>query len=290
MMEKVILDITVQDELPKAFLEHAQRYLVIGRDRISYLISDTREQIIAVKAQHLDYKIAKNGLEQAFAKDDLMAHQYAGSTVGVLNRYHTIVPNRMFDISRLPAYFTLLSSIGQDKNAANSGGEYQYHFDDLPFLDAKLVYAIEPEVAAFLDKYLPKAQVCHQMTAFIQACRAQCHASTFNTFVHVFQHDIVILIFEGMDLIFFNTYSFSSPSDFVYFIMLPLKQLKIDPLQTSAVISGEITEDSDCLMLARRFMGPFRFQKAPHMFEYPGAIESLPSHFCFDLYSLKLKK
>jgi Protein of unknown function (DUF3822) len=278
-MGKVILDITVQG-LHDDYLRHAHAHILLGPERLAYLVSDTSNKILAVKAMEIS---GGNTLANALESNAMLRNSFAEVTIGIQNKQHTIVPNRMFDPTRLAAYFNLLSSTVSKANT-------YFGFDDLPALDAKLVYAIEPEIKAAIDKKWPQARVVHHMTAMLEASRAQCNASTFNVFVNVYLHDMQMIIFDGTDLLHFNVYRFNSPSDFVYFLLLPLKQLQIDPTQVSIVMSGEITEESDCIMIAQRFTGPFRYMQLPRMFDYPGAVQSLPSHFCADLYSLKLKK
>jgi hypothetical protein len=273
-MGKVILDIKVQD------LRQAHAYVLVGPERLSFLLSDPSNKILALTAMEVsDARMLGSAIES----DPILNKQYAEVTVGVQNKYHTVVPNRMFDPTRLPAYFQLLA----DKSLSESA---HFAFDDLPAHDAKMVYAIEHEIKAAIDQKWPGARILHQMTAMLEACRSLCNASTYNVFVNVYLHDMQVIVFDGTDLLYFNTYRFHSPSDFVYFLLLPLKQLQIDPMQVSVVVSGEITEDSDCITIAQRFAGPFRFMQLPRVFDYPGAVQSLPSHFCADLYSLKLKK
>jgi hypothetical protein len=281
-MERIVLDISTSG-LTAQYLEQASRYVLIGTSRMAYLITDQSQRVLAVKSWELQTNSmpAVLYLRKILESDQLMSQPYAETTVGIQNNLHAITPNRMFDPSRLPAYFRLLTAFGKS---------HHYAFDDLPNADSKLVYAIAPELKDLLDEKIPNARIVHAMSAMVETCRTSCNASTYNVFVHVYNHNMQVILFDGLDLLFFNTYTFSSASDFVYYALLPLTQLQINASQVSPVVSGEITEDADCITVLRRFTGPIRFMPSPQIFEYPGAIQSLPGHFCFDLYALKLKK
>ncbi len=281
-MEKLVLDISVQGLTPD-YLEQAHRYVLIGPNRLAYLITDQLHRVAVVKSWEINANSlpAEQYLRRVLDDDAILAHNFAQTTIGIQNNLHVVTPNRMFDPTRLPSYFQLLTAFGKS---------HHFAFDDLPVSDAKLVYALEPELKALIDEKLPGARMAHATTALIEAYRSICNASTYNVFVHVFGHQMQVFVFDGTDILFFNTFRFSSSSDFVYFALLPMKQLQIDPAQVSPVISGEIPETSDALTTLRRFTGPLRFTQLPQVFEYPGAVRSLPSHFCFDLLALKLKK
>jgi hypothetical protein len=281
-MEKLIIDIN-SPEVKENLGVPEQCYALFGHERLSYLITDQSNQIRTLKSWQigLNGKSSPSYLQQICQQDQKLQAEYSQASIGVQNAYHTLVPNRMFDPSRLKAYFDLLTA---------SGKSLHYAFDDLPDFDAKLVYAVETEIWELMNQTLPNARIFHSISALLEVYRAYCHKTTFNVFVNVYHHTQQIMIFDGSELLFFNTFTFTSPSDFVYYLLLPLKQLNIDPTSVSIVVSGELIEDSDCIKIARRFVGPFRFMQLPNVFEYPGAVQSLPSHFCFDLYSVKLKK
>lgn len=278
-MEKIILDIKVQG-LHDDYLSHASYYVLVGKQRLSYLVSDPSNKILALKVA--ENAGQPNGLAALASQDALLQTQPAQTAIGIQNEYATLVPNRMFDPTNLPSYFKLLAHFGPTSKMS-------FGFDDLPRFDAKMVYAIEPEIEALLKEKWPETRTFHAKTALLEAYRSYCNASTYNVFVNVTQHIMHVVVFDGTEILFSNSFVFKSASDFVYFLLLPLKQLQIEPSSTSVVVCGEITEDSDCLTLARRFTAPFRFMQLPRVFDYPGAVQSLPSHFCFDLYSLKLK-
>jgi Protein of unknown function (DUF3822) len=280
-MEKRILDITVHG-LHDDYLTHAHCSLLIGDDRLAFLITDPSNKILAVKSWQLQTNglPAARYLDQICENDPVLKNRFASTTIGIQNGLHTIVPNRMFDPTRLPAYFNLLTAHVQR----------HYQFDSLDFADSKLIFALDSDLKELIDRRFAGARILHSMTSLVEVARSLSNASTYNVFANIYHHTVQVIVFDGQDLLFFNTYQFGSASDFVYFVLLPLKQLQIDPLQVSVVVSGEVTEESDVVTILRRFTGPVRFTQLPHMFDYPGAVQSLPSHFCHDLYSLKLTK
>ena len=70
--------------------------------------------------------------------------------------------------------------------------------------------------------------------------------------------------------------------------MLLYDQFKLNPETDPIHIAGQIVEDSEIYHLLYRYVRHLNLVSGPSYYRFSQLFDTLPQHFYFDLYSLKL--
>ncbi len=280
-MEKISLDITAA---PFSIAEYGrcELTLLISPDGLAWLVADERRTALAQKSWEFfnpnqQLADAEIGLRRVFSSDEKLGLKYGSVRVALMNRYATLVPNRLFNSSELPGYFQLL---------LQHDVPFSYFFDDLPEMDAKLIFAVETPVLRLFDQYFPEKKIQHGGSALLRHWHKLARRSDFEVFVNVKNQQGQVAVFDRKNLQFFNSFTFTKAADFLYFVLLAFEQFRLNPTEIPLTISGELLEDSEIFRLLYRYIRHLRFVPPTQNYQLPGAMEALPGHFNFDLYSL----
>lgn len=281
-MEKINLDITDR-RFEAARAASYELALLVGTDGLSFSIADGAGEVLALKSWFFPnptgaFKQVEPAVRRILAGDEKLRLPFGRVRCAVFNHAATLVPNRLFNPAELPAYFNLLLRAAIPLN---------YHFDELPDLDSKLVFAIESSTAKVCEQYFPKEKPTHASAALLRAWQRLARRNDYDVFLNLRNQVAQIAVFDRRHLLFFNTFSFQKASDCLYFTLLPFEQLRLNPLETPLTLSGELMPDSEIYRLLYRYIRDLRFAQLPDFYQFPGAIQALPAHLNFDLYALK---
>lgn len=164
-------------------------------------------------------------------------------------------------------------------------GDMEIKHDQLVNSDAVLLYTIPADVLQFVRDAFPEH-------------RLQCHASvlievlqTLNKnqspgkkmFVNVRHAQIDIVILEGNKLIFYNSFSYHSKQDFIYYIIFVIEQLNLNPEVIELRLSGLIDKKSTLFDTAWKYIRHIEFQELPAAYRYSYLFNDVSPHRYFIL-------
>jgi Protein of unknown function (DUF3822) len=283
MTEKVTLDITDKKFLSGAASTY-EFSLLIGTDGMSYLSADPKGEVHLLKSWRFinpenKFREVEAPIRSIFAQDVNLNLQYGNSRVAVFNNLVTLVPNRLFSADELPTYFNLL---------IQPESPLSYRYDDVKNLDVKVVFAVDKNIIGFIEQNYPKTKLTHSASSLLLAWHRLARRSEYDVFVNLRNQIAQIAVFDRQNLQFYNSFPFSKASDFLYFCLLAFDQLKLNPLDVTLTITGELMEDSEIYRLLYRYFRDIRFAETPAgLYQFSGPVDSLPGHMNFDLYAMK---
>jgi hypothetical protein len=164
MTEKVTLEITDKRFQNNNTLSY-EFSLLIGTDGMSYLSADESGEVLVLKSWSFinpenKFKEVEAPIRSIFAQDQKLGLTFGKNRVAVFNNLVTLVPNRLFNPDELAAYFNLL---------IQPETPLSYRFNDLKEFDAKLVFAVDKNIAGFLAQNYPNTQFFHSATSLLMA-------------------------------------------------------------------------------------------------------------------------
>lgn len=268
----------ISNGLPE--LDEAGRHrltVLLGSDGMSYAILNPRDDVVACKSwnfttsEHDTYAPVLTEIRLLLAGEKILGANFGTVTVGILHGLTTMVPNRLFHASDLARYFHLLVQRSD-----------HFHFDAQPIhsIDARMIWALEQEVADLVASYFPTAQVLHAAPALLDRWHLLASDQGFTVMVNVRHQVAQCAVFDRKILHYFNTFKFKSPEDFLYFTLLAFEQFKINPLEAPLILSGQITEQAALYKLLYRYIRNIDFTNLTLQGIDDG---TLPGHINFDL-------
>ena len=257
-------------------------YAIVGTDGFSVLVTDKDGTSLALQSWIFpnpgrDFKNAASDIRIVFGSEKLFGFSYGKICYAVANANATLVPRRLFNKENLSAYLKLLLQ----------PETYVYSYDALPELDCFLVYAVEAELPDICAAYFPSGTRTHLAIPLIRATRPVYTGNDYEILVNFRNQQIQMLVYERLNLLFFNTFYFQTPNDVLYSVLMVYDQFRLNPLEIQLTISGNLIEDSDIYRLLYRYIRRLSFVKGPGENQLPASANILPAHFFFDLFALK---
>jgi hypothetical protein len=279
-MDKHILELK-DARLDAALAPACTLYGVLGTESVALLVANSAGEVLDIETwqyakPNKSFAQTEQDLRRIIAQEPVFNWPF-GQKHGVL--FHpniTLVPRRLFQHHALPEYFKLLLK----------PAEYVYAYEELPDFDAYLVQAIERPQARLFNELFPQARLRHQAVQLLHFIRASAAAADHTIFLH-FRHQVAQLaVTERQNLLFYNTFSFVTPADLLYYTLLVYDQFKLNPADTPLTVAGNVLRDSELYRILYRFVREIRFAVPPSGFHLPLASTPLPGHCHLELFCL----
>jgi len=202
--------------------------------------------------------------------------------VAVKNQKFTLVPNSLFINENLKAYLSLHCNVNQLENI--------FYYKQIQ-IDAVNIFAAENKIINwFISAYPSKTiEVIHQTSPLIEGfMRFKADASTRNMFIKVDNSYVTIIVIKNKKLEFCNTYLFTNPEDFIYYVMLVIEELKIDPEKALVMVWGEIYSDSELFDNLHKYIRNVSIGRKPASLSFSYNFDEVPDHKYFGVYCMHL--
>ena len=103
--------------------------------------------------------------------------------------------------------------------------------------------------------------------------------------VHVYATHFEVAVIEGKNLLFYNTFNYQTPEDFIYYLLFVYEQLQVNPETIEAIFLGEIEKNSEIYTLTQKYIRTVKFGERSDNADYSYQLQTLPKHFYFTLFS-----
>jgi hypothetical protein len=231
--------------------------LQISSDFYSYCIIDSiRDRFVAIKHQNFQPEIIDKSFSEKVSEmlktDAFLNKNYKKVDFSFISQKYTLIPAALFNKERLKDFFTF----NVDLNPYE-----ELHFNKLTLSEANLVFAIPSEITTLLVNRFPEIKFYHQGTSLIFNLLSFVKEKNINSCIiqadlHGSFFDLTVVI--GGKLILYNTFSYPTENDFIYFFLNALSQLNIKPDAADIFLSGDFERKSDFYKQLQRFIGNFR--------------------------------
>lgn len=206
-------------------------------------------------------------------------------TLGVKNTQFSLIPESLFEKDFLKEYLTLNTTLNKEPDE-------EYHFFKQKQTEAVNVFATNKRLTSWFNTRYPLKQlrVVHHTAPMIEGIMLQKETanSTKTVFVHVEQYFLTIVVKEGKQLIFCNSFTFNTSEDFVYFILFVFDQLGLNPEKCPVIVFGEITHDSESFSKLYKYIRNLSFGSKPDLIRFGYQFDEVFDHRYFDLYNMHL--
>ncbi|NVK53655.1 MAG: DUF3822 family protein [Flavobacteriaceae bacterium] len=215
-------------------VQHFSCYLFENRKETPELLLNTITSIV---------KENKNILAQTFEKITVI-HQ---------NNLSSLVPSALFNENELATYLDYNIKILQNDFIA---------FDDLTQLDIKNVYIPYVNINNYFFQLFGEFEYKHHSTVLIDKLILHTKNNTDKQFfVNVNTSTFDIVVIEQSKLLFYNSFTFVTKEDFIYYILFTAEQLKLNPEEFLLYFLGDVTEISEVYQLTYDYIRNVSFLK-----------------------------
>ncbi|MFQ3296821.1 MAG: hypothetical protein ACI9WV_000430 [Patiriisocius sp.] len=170
-------------------------------------------------------------IKEIFKNDIQLQNDFISVKVIHQNNLSVLVPNRFFNEKDLASYLNF--------NIKKLAIDF-ITFDDLKQLDSKNIYVPYVNINNYLFQNFGEFEYQHHSTVLIEKLLKIEAKKEKKMHVNVSKTTLDIVVVENSKLLLFNTFSFNSEEDFIYYILFVAEQLNLDTKEFPLYFTGKI--------------------------------------------------
>lgn len=223
----------------------------VSLNGLSFCVSDTVSQEL-VLSDSINFLEECNPeemlvrLKELFALHKITEKQFAEVSVIHRNILFGLVPKPLFDPNSLSDYLRFSTKLFSSD---------VLEYDELEHQDMVNVYVPFTNVNNFIYDLFGEFTFFHDGTIIITSILNSVDTTERPVcYVHVSKRQLDICVVADKKLILYNSFSYETKEDFVYYILFVIEQLGFDTQQAKVKFFGAIEEDDDCYILSVNYI------------------------------------
>ncbi|MFH1004611.1 MAG: DUF3822 family protein [Bacteroidota bacterium] len=271
-------------------LENVKDYhlsLLLQPEGLSYAMLDminnkylAAEFISFEKTKH--FNTAVKNIEEIFKNEQSLLYKLSSTkkiksaSLCIAHPSFTLIPSPLFEEGKESDYlkFNLLSEVGE-----------KISYDILRNANARNIYVLPNSIRIIFRQYFPQLKIFHHTSVLIEGLLMQYKGSTSKKiFANFHQSYFEIVLLNGSELMFCNTFPYQNPEDVAYYLFFIFEQMKLNSDSTELVLSGHIDKISGIHSLLYNYIRNVRFASRPEGFNYSYKFDEISSHQFWSLF------
>jgi hypothetical protein len=262
--------------------------IIFNESAFSYCILDFRrnkflgiQQLVRIdaKTQH-----ALPNAKQSF--DEFLRHvinampwlknQYKSIKIAYEGKKCTLIPAQLFDPAEKDVYLKFCFHQSEDEMAFS---------DHLLPMDSHQVFSMPGPVFKTIRGHYPNIKVVHFSSVLIESIwiNYKNRINANRAFIHLRDRLFDLVIFDGRQMSYFNTFPFQNPEDVVYYLIFALEQLNFNPETMPLVLLGNVEKGTGVFELLFKYVRHIEFGRRNDAFKYSYILNQLQPHAHYPL-------
>jgi len=224
-------------------LSYKKLSIQISLNGLSFCVLDSvensiiKQESVSFNEQLNPFQVLKR-LKELVEQNSLHKVKFSEVTVIHRNTLFSLVPKALFNENELANYLKFNTKILANDHIS---------FDEIIDHDIVNVYIPFVNINNYIFELFGEFEFKHNGTVLIESL-----LSNFNSgketiaYVHVLDQQIDITILSQKKLLFFNSFTFQTKEDFIYYVLFTIEQLKLDTETLKLRLFGAI-EEGDAL-------------------------------------------
>ncbi len=251
-------------------------YLLAGPARLNLAVADVeRNKFVALE----EYQLGAGGVPTLAAQHDFLALRgWNAVRLAITGRAFTLLPGPLFRAGDEATALRL-----HHTPSATEITRYTTH----PGLELVNVFAASAPLADWLGAtYGSGGRLLHHTSALLAGLVNQRGASSLRRlYLNPGQQELTLVVM-GSTLEYCNVFPCSTAEDVVYYTILVMQELALDPDQDEVTVWGDLTPDSAVFALLRTYVRNVHFGPRPANVQYSYRLNDVFEYRYFDLLSL----
>lgn len=182
----------------------------------------------------------------------------------------TLIPSALYEASVAEQQLKFLNPLSEGQEIMT---------DELRQLDAKNVYAFPPQIFKTVTSWFPQAEFHHSSSCMIEYLLTV-HRNQQEQImtVDIGSGTICIWVTKGKMLQLYNTFSYHTIEEMVYYILNVCEQLHMNPEEVKVFFSGKTELTDDGYMLSNKYLRNTALAPHPEFQHFSSAFNSIHLH------------
>jgi len=257
----------------------------IRLDGFSFAILNIpKQKYIALEYYDIQSNNAPNHLaheiDRIIAKQKLLQQRFASTSISIADTMNTLTPEALYVESDGKEILKFNQPILQNENESR---------DWLASIKGYNSYVIPEVLERCFNKNFPKAKWNHDSSILIESLIQQFKLQEEEkVYLSVQNNYFELTVLHGKKLLFFNSFTYKTAADLVYYLLFTFEQLAINPDQTPLVLLGEIEQESEVYKLLYRYVRNIHFTKRNPNYKYSFVFDEVQEHHYYKLLNQHL--
>lgn len=241
----------------------------ISLNGLSFCILDTSEKTVHyLKSVVFEKKESPHELleklKATIETQSLLQQTFEAVYCVYQNELSSLVPVTLFDEKNLAEYLKFNAKILKTDYIA---------YDHLPCIKSMNVYVPLVNINNYIFETFGKFTYKHASTVLIETLiDKQTEPSGCGLYLNVNSNSFELLVFKNKQLQFYNSFSYHSKEDFIYYLLFTVEQLKLDPEVVKVYLFGNIKEEDEIFQIAFRYIRYVELLKTEQQFKLDSSI------------------
>lgn len=197
----------------------------------------------AIYKTFLDYPVLKNQYDEIIVLHD--------------NALNTFVPLDLFDSNSSSSYLQYTTKVyEQDDFVTDEISKYNLVNVHVPFTNVNNLFL--DQFATFNFKNANSILVKKLLECSIGTVEKQIYA-------HVNDTKFELIVVKNQELIFYNSFEYHTPNDFIYYLLFTFEQLQLNPDSVLLQFLGKISKSDASYKIAYKYIRNIEFLKTAHL-------------------------
>lgn len=185
-------------------------------------------------------------LEEAFSSISELQVVFKDIHVIYTTDLYTVIPSALYDETNASSYLKYNSKVFLNDYVAS---------DIIENHEMVVVYIPFVNINNYIFDRFGSFKYYHSSTVFLKyVLDSEKNGQEATAYVQVSQNMLDLVLVKNGALELCNSYSFSTPEDFIYYILFAFEQLGYNPETTTTHMLGSITEEDDNFKIAYEFI------------------------------------
>ncbi len=251
-------------------------YLVAGPGRLALAVADfERRKFVGLEA----YDLPPTGLSGLAAQHDFLSQRgWNEVRLALTGRAFTLLPAPLFRPGDEAAALRL-------HHPLTAAETVRHHLH--PTLELVSVFAADRTAADWLAATHGAAgRLLHHTSALLAGLLQQRGASLARRlYLNLGPHELTLVVL-GQQLEYCNVFPFATAEDVLYYTILVMQELGLNPDQDDVTVWGELTHDSALFTLLSNYLRHLHFGPRPDDAQYSYRLNDVLDHRFFEVLGL----
>lgn len=194
------------------------------------------------------------------------------------NKYSTLIPEPLFNEDHKNLYLGFNQPFQENSRIV---------FDKLKNNQAVNIYYLPNLVVEKVKDFWPNVNLLHFSTALIESLSINFKnkVDVKTLFVNLRDDCFDMVYFKENKLHFYNSFDFRTKEDFIYFLLISIDQLMLNPEDVNLIISGSIDKTDDAHSMVHQYIKNYSFISRNDNYGYSFVLDELKYHKYFALFN-----
>lgn len=194
------------------------------------------------------------------------------------NSFSTLIPQPLFNEDHKNLYLGFNQPFQENSRIV---------FDDVKNSEAVNIYYIPNLVVEKAKDFWPNVKLLHFSTALIESLSINFKnkVDTKTLFVNLSESCFDLVYFKENKLHYYNSFDFLTKEDFIYFLLISIDQLVLNPEDVNLIISGKINKIDDTYRMIHQYIKKYSFIPRNDNYNYSYVLDELKYHQYYTLFN-----